>query len=103
MALATAAAGPTPRRLAAEVLARVDRDRAFAMPALDAALDRAGLPPRDRALATELTYGALRWRGRLDWLIAHAAQRPVDRIDMPLRAILRVAAYQLVFLERVPD
>ena len=90
------------RRVALDVLLRVERGRAFASLALDAALDRAGLAPRDRALATEIAYGALRWRGRLDWIIGQAAGRPPARIGVPLLCVLRAAAYQLLFLERVP-
>ena len=90
------------RRVALDVLLRVERGRAFASLALDAALDRAGLAPRDRALATEIAYGVLRWRGRLDWIIGQATGRPPARIGVPLLCVLRAAAYQLLFLERVP-
>ncbi len=95
-------AGVAARRVALDVLLRVDRGRAFASLALDAALDRAGLAPRDRALATEIAYGVLRWRGRLDWIIEQAAGRPAGRIALPILCVLRAGAYQLLFLERVP-
>ena len=55
---------PTGRTVAAEVLVRVERDAAFAAAALEAELERAvQLDPRDRGLATELTYGTLRVTG----------------------------------------
>lgn len=95
-------AGAPARRVALNVLLRVERGRAFASLALDAALDRAGLVPRDRALATQITYGVLRWRGRLDWIIGQAAARPAARIAAPILCVLRAGAYQLLFLERVP-
>src|SRR3569623_1223846 len=61
---------------------------------------RANLDDRDRRLASELVYGVLRLRARLERLIgAHA-----DLKKTPLRVViaLRVAAYQLRFLDRVP-
>ena len=71
---------PTQARLvAARVLERVERARAFADLALQGALGRATLGARDRAFATELVYGTLRWRGRLDFLLATAARPPARR------------------------
>ncbi len=90
------------RRIAVDVLLRVERKGAFASLALDAALERAHPAPRDRALATEITYGVLRWRGRLDWVIARAAGRPAEAVALPLLCVLRAATYQLLFLDRVP-
>ena len=57
---------------------------------------------RDRALAGAIVMGTLRWRGRLDHLIAHAAQRPIAKLDGEILDILRLSAYQLLHLERVP-
>jgi len=60
------------------------------------------MPARDRALATEIVYGVLRRRSVLDRALARAASRPPERIDPPLLAMLRVALYQILFLDRVP-
>jgi len=90
----------TARELARRVLERIERDKAWATPTLDGELARANLDDRDRRLASELVYGVLRHRARLDRLIgAHA-----DLKKTPLRVViaLRVAAYQLRFLDRVP-
>ena len=62
----------------------------------------AGMPPRDRALATELVYGVLRRRAILDRALARASSRPLARVDPVLLALLRVAAYQLLYLDRIP-
>lgn len=90
------------RRLAFEVLTQVEDRGAYASLLLDAKLERAGLPPEERALATELTYGVLRWQGRLDYLLAAVADRPWEKVDPALRRLLRLGAYQLLFLTRVP-
>ncbi len=62
----------------------------------------AAMPARDRALATELVYGVLRRRSILDRAVATAASRPLARISPLLLNILRIAAYQLLYLERIP-
>ncbi len=91
------------RRLALEVLTQVEEEAAYASVLLDAKLHRARLSRPERALATELTYGVLRWQGRLDFLLAAAADRPWDEVESALRRVLRLGAYQLLFLTRVPD
>ena len=53
----------------------------------------------DRALATDIAVGVMRWRAALDTLITRAAKRPTDRLDRVLD-ILRI--YQLLHLARVP-
>lgn len=57
---------------------------------------------RDRALAAELVLGALRWQAQLDYLIEALSGRPLARIDPEVLQILRLGAYQLVHLTRVP-
>jgi 16S rRNA (cytosine967-C5)-methyltransferase len=96
--------GPSRARLLAlRVLERVDRGAAFADLALHAGLRTGGLGVRDRALATELVYGTLRWRGRLDWLLAQVIPRPFDSLEPPVRSLLRLGAYQIVFLSGIPE
>jgi 16S rRNA (cytosine967-C5)-methyltransferase len=84
------------------VLERVERGAAFADLALHAGLRTGGLGARDRALATELVCGTLRWRGRLDWLLGQVIPRPFEGLESPVRTLLRLGAYQIVFLEGVP-
>lgn len=95
--------GPSPARAAAaRVLERVVADQAFADLALEAELTRRRLSPRDAALATELVYGTLRWQRYLDWLLQPHARRPLEALDVRPLVVLRMTAYQLRFLERVP-
>lgn len=90
------------RAVAARVLLRVDTEGAFADLALDAELSRASATPRDAALATELVYGTLRWQRYLDWILGPHSRRRLASLDPRPRALLRMTAYQLVFLERIP-
>jgi 16S rRNA (cytosine967-C5)-methyltransferase len=91
------------RAVAARVLVRVEAEGAFADLALDAELSRAAVDPRDAALATELVYGTLRWQRYLDWILAPHSRRRLASLDPRPRALLRLTAYQLVFLERIPS
>jgi 16S rRNA (cytosine967-C5)-methyltransferase len=90
----------TAREVARRVLERVAKDAAWATPTLDGELARAGLDDRDRRLAAELVYGVLRHRTRLDRALA--AHADLKRTPPRVLTALRVAAYQLLFLDRVP-
>ena len=60
------------------------------------------LSAADRDLMTEITYGVLRWRNRLDFILAAHSSRPLEKIDdVPLTA-LHIGLYQLLFSSRVP-
>ncbi len=92
-----------PRKIALDVLLRVE-DGAFADLALDAALTAAfGLDPRDRGLATELVYGVLRRRGSLDFALRNFCKQPLAKLETRVLYLLRLGAYQILHLDRVPD
>jgi 16S rRNA (cytosine967-C5)-methyltransferase len=89
------------RAVAFDILLRVDQQNAYAGELLHSErLDK--LAPADRGLAMELVMGVLRWRSRLDEAIAAAASRPLKKLDPEVLNALRLAAYQLRFLTRVP-
>ncbi len=91
-----------PRELAVGIVDRVERRKAYADVLLSARLDQAALPAVDGALLTRLVYGALRWRGRVDWVLAGLLRDPLNKLDPLVRNLLRVGAYELLFLDRVP-
>lgn len=88
------------RRVAFTVLQRVFEDGAYADRALRSA--SAELDDRDRALARRLAYGAIQRTRTLDHAIETLGRRPVRKLDPPVRAALRLGAYQLAFLDGVP-
>jgi 16S rRNA (cytosine967-C5)-methyltransferase len=90
------------RRTAVDVLLAVDVDGAYANLLLARLRRERRLEPRDAAFAVELTFGTLRWQGVLDEVIAAAARRPVEALDPPVRAVLRLGAYQLLQLGTPP-
>jgi len=59
-------------------------------------LRASGLDSRDRALVTDLVYGTLRQQGQADYLLHSASHRPLPELDPPVRAALRLGAYQLI-------
>lgn len=88
------------RRAAFQVLLRVFEDGAYADRALRTAA--AGLDERDRALAQRLAFGAVQRMRTLDHAIEVLGRRKVHRLDPPVRAALRLGAYQLGFVDGVP-
>ena len=84
--------GDDARRLALEVLGRIERGGAYANLALRAALDRCDLDRRDRAFVTDLVYGTTRMRRACDHLIDRFLH---DDIQPEVRTVLRLGAYQL--------
>lgn len=69
--------------------------------ALDTVLASRRLDPRDKGLATELVYGCLRLRGRLEYILSRFLKNP-EAVPFPARRILILAAYEILHLDRVP-
>lgn len=96
--------GPTrSRMLAIRVLERVVRSKAFADITLHHLLSGSDLSTEDRALATELVYGTLRWQGRLDFILSHVLDRDKESLEPLVLSTLRMGAYQILFSDRIAD
>ena len=91
------------RRIAFEVLQHVFTRKHFPDDLLRRYLERFHAKPEDRHLATELVYGVLRWQNRLDDIVSRFSERPAGDIHFQTRIILRIGAYQILFLGGVPD
>jgi 16S rRNA (cytosine967-C5)-methyltransferase len=91
-----------PARVAAyEILSAVSAGRVDLPTAI--ARNRASLTDeRDRALTAEIATGVQRWRASIDYLIVAMSKRRIDRLDSEVVEILRLSAYQLLYLTRVP-
>jgi 16S rRNA (cytosine967-C5)-methyltransferase len=98
--MAARPASVSPARVAAfDVLVRVFEDDAYADRAFRSAA--VGLDERDRALAQRLAFGAVQRARTLDHAIETLGRRPLRRLDAPVRAALRLGAYQLGFVDGV--
>src|SRR5690349_2148371 len=91
-----------PARIAAYRILRAISTERSSLPAAVAASRTWLEDDRDRALAGEIATGVQRWRGALDHVIAVMAKRPIDSLDAEVVEILRLSAYQLLHLTRVP-
>jgi 16S rRNA (cytosine967-C5)-methyltransferase len=88
------------RRAAYEVLLRVFEHDAFADRAFRSAAE--GLDERERAFAQRLAYGSVQRVRTLDHAIETLGRRPVRKLDPPVRAALRLGAYQLGYTDTAP-
>jgi 16S rRNA (cytosine967-C5)-methyltransferase len=94
----------TPRDLALGVLNDLSRKPGFSASSLDSLFrSRPHLGERDRAFISQLVQGSVRWKARLDWTIRQASDSPLKKISPPVLNLLRLAVYQILFLDRVPE
>jgi 16S rRNA (cytosine967-C5)-methyltransferase len=97
----TSVAGVSPaRRAAYEVLLRVFEQEAYADRAFRSAAE--GLDERERAFAQRLAYGSVQRVRTLNYAIETLGRRPVRKLDPPVRAALRLGAYQLGYTDTAP-
>jgi len=93
----------TPRAICLDILNRVEgADRHPDAFLTDSFKKYRHLTPLDRAFLTELIYGILRWRGRLDWIIRRSSKIPFEKIELEILNTLRLGLYQILFLSRTP-
>lgn len=91
-----------PRRLAFDVLRAVDDKDAYVNLVLPALISERRLDARDAALATELTHGTARMRGRYDAILDRAVTQGVAGLDAPVADVLRLGTHQILAM-RVPS
>ena len=94
----------TPRAICLDILNRTGGANAHPDRLLADSFKRyRNLTSLDRAFLTELTYGVLRWRGKLDWVIRHFSKISFEKIEPGTLNILRLGLYQILFLSRTPS
>ncbi len=91
------------RDSALRVLTACRKSGAWADAALAAELKRENLSPADAALASRIVYGVMQNRTLLDWYLSAFCTQRLEHLQQPLPDILRIGAYQLLFLDKVPD
>ena len=93
-----------PRDLVLNLLNRAEQSRGLKDGYLDICLaENPGFSQRDRAFVVHLFQGVIRWRIRLDWIIGQAVRFPFSKIEPTVLNILRLALYQILLMDRVPD
>ncbi len=91
------------RGLAVKILNRVERTDAYLEKLLDNEMRDSELIGADKALLYEIVHGVVRWMGRLDWVLNGFYKGQFSKAIPNLKNGLRVALYQILFLDRVPD
>lgn len=92
----------TPRKLAHDLLQKVEKNDQFLNIALDHALSHSDLSSLDRALASALIYGVTEKRITLDYQISRLSSRPTESLDPAVLSALRLGLYQLIFMDKIP-
>src|SRR5512136_1042752 len=92
------------RLLAWKILQEIERSSSFADLILDQAFFQSpDLRPLDRAMVSEMVLGTLRWQGRLDIHLRQGLKSKDKKIEPRLIHLLRLGAYQILFMDRVPE
>jgi 16S rRNA (cytosine967-C5)-methyltransferase len=91
------------RRLALDLLCRIETVGVFADLEMSRLVKSTGLSSQARAFLRELVYGVLRWQARLDWLLGHCSNRRLETLTPPIRNLLRLGAYQLCMMDHIPS
>ncbi len=91
------------RGLAVSILNKVERTDAYLEKLLDNEMKNPELNGSDKALLYEIVHGVVRWGGRLDWVLNGFYKGQFSKAIPNLKNGLRVALYQILFLDRVPD
>jgi 16S rRNA (cytosine967-C5)-methyltransferase len=90
------------RGLAVKILNRVERTDAYLEKLLDHEMRSSELAGQDKALLYEIVHGVIRWMGRLDWILNGFYKSQFSKAIPNLKNALRVALYQILFLDKIP-
>ncbi len=88
---------------AVKILNRVDRTDAYLDKLLEIELKNSNLSGIDKALLFEIVHGVMRWMGRLDWILNGFYKGQFSKCIPNVKNALRVALYQILFLDKIPD
>lgn len=90
------------RTVALAALLQVEESEGYSNIVIDKAIRKSELSQKDAALATAIFYGVLERRMTLDYLIGHFSHIPIQSLSAEVLNILRIGAYQILFLEKIP-
>ncbi|GAB3793736.1 16S rRNA (cytosine(967)-C(5))-methyltransferase RsmB [Virgibacillus kimchii] len=85
-----------------EILIRIERDTGYSHLLIDQEIKARGIPVKDQGLLTEIVYGTLQYKMRLDYYLKHFIKKK-KKLEPWVGILLRMSLYQMVFLDRIPD
>ena len=91
-----------PRGISVKILNRVERTDSYLDRVLDAEMKSPDLSDLDKGLLNEIVHGVLRWQSKLDWVLNGFSHGNFAKSEINVKNTLRVALYQIMFLERIP-
>ncbi|HIS49461.1 MAG TPA: 16S rRNA (cytosine(967)-C(5))-methyltransferase RsmB [Candidatus Gallacutalibacter pullistercoris] len=91
------------RTAALQALLQVEESEGYSNIVIDKTIRQMELPPREAALASALFYGVLEKRIAIDWALNQFCKKPVEKLDASVRELLRLAVYQLLYMDKIPD
>ncbi|WP_213818443.1 16S rRNA (cytosine(967)-C(5))-methyltransferase RsmB [Garciella nitratireducens] len=92
-----------PREVALKVLYEIDKNNAYSNICLKKILNHTSLKPLDRAFVTQLVYGVIKNKFRIDWIISQFSNTPIKKISPWVLNILRLGIYQMLYLDKIPQ
>ena len=93
----------TVRRAAYNSLLRLEKQARYANLEADITLKKEALSQKDRKLYTLLVYGTIERSVTLDYILAQFSAKPIENLDPEVRCLLRLAAYQILYCDRIPE
>jgi len=91
------------RQAALEILMKIHRDNAYSNLAIDSKLNECEIDTKDKALVTAIVYGVLERKITLDFIASLYLKQPLKKLKPEVLTILRIGAYQLLFMDKIPD
>ena len=91
------------RSLAVKVLTRVERTDSYLDKLIDHEIRTENLNDYDKSLLNEICHGVMRWLRRLDWFLNGFYRGQYEKCTTEIKNVLRVALYQILFLNKIPD
>ena len=92
----------TSRECALKILFEVEKNGAYSDKALKKALPFAELSPQDRAFTTELVYGVIKNKSRIDFIIQKYSSQKLKKLSIWILNAIRIGVYQMIFLDKIP-
>lgn len=91
------------RKIAVEILNMVLYEGAYSNIIIRKLLNKYNVKEKDRSLITEIVYGTLKYKYKLDVILSNLINRPFKKVDKKVLNILRISIYQFIYLDKVPE